>query len=376
MKTFIDIESEIYTKDEYEVSEFISLSISQSMMIRYDISLIQYVIVSQIYKMDKKKVKSVPTVTYFTSVYPALFTSRKVARRILEEVLEKDLIFKKEINNKNTFAYYLTNKGKSLASNALYTLDYEKEDYFNMLQIIDYWNSKSCLSKHRVNPYGQVQTKNIHNSVNFIKDLYSGAEWTNNKKFTPDDVKEIIDDYCLKFLPQYLPNNKKSLTKSFSSFVMNNKGYSELLNIDEKGVEQSSRTIDDLKKINIAFSMLKKSYEVLSEFGKATEEEKLLIQKSLIKMYDNWKKHKLYLDKIYSWKTNYHGRFGNFNQFLYEILHYIENNVSNAKPGYISFREGNKIMESFSKYFADKHNIYIWPTKKQEERILRMKEMD
>jgi hypothetical protein len=56
-----------------------------------------------------------------------------------------------------------------------------------------------------------------------------------------------------------------------------------------------------------------------------------------------------------------------------EMLKYLEKEVGigKCKPGYISFRQGNKLMEGFSKAFADKYNIFLWPTEKQKEQIIK-----
>ena len=363
---FVQIKNNSINKNS---SEFISLRISQSSILRYNINLTQYVIISELYKIEKKKLDTISTASYFAEVYPALFSSRKVARKILEELLANNLVVKKNKKDRrgnNTFGYYLSSKGKALAANALYILDYTKEEYFNMLQVIDHWNSHDCFSVHKVKPYGETQTKNIHNSIHYIKELL--------EDFTFKEIENIIDDYSLKFSPEYLPENKNILTKAFSTFVKNDRGPSEFYEVHANGVKKSTTTIDELEATGITATVLKKAYTVLSDTGAAKEAEKLQIQRSIIRMHGKHQKRLTdELEELYGRKKVYREYVYPFNTFLMEMLKYLEKEVGigKCKPGYISFRQGNKLMEGFSKAFADKYNIFLWPTEKQKEQIIK-----
>jgi hypothetical protein len=382
-----NLNSETEYEDNIISSEFISLRVSQSTLLNYNITLNDYMLISEIYKIEKNaQTKDIPSAKYFSSKFPAIFKSRRNIDRILLNLIEAQLLKKvphKFSSGNITSKYVLTKKGKDIAANALYILNYTKEEYIRAIQVIDYWNTKKCFSTHKIKPYGETQTKNIHDSIHMINDLISekSDDWRkefHSDPFSLNELYTIIDKYEQRFSPDYYPANKNTLPKAFSSFIMDNRGFSQFEDIIKNGNKELVRTIDELKEI-ISAPILKKAYEVLSETGKAKEEEKLEIQKSLLRTHKQWKRYRdTLLDDLYDFKKQYVARMKDFNVFMYEVLFYISGNVEKgkAKPGFISFREGNKIMEGFSKYFIDKYNIYLWPSKRQEENIRKMKKID
>lgn len=358
-----------------DIVETISITVKQSILLKHKLSIIDFFIMKEVDKIAKNSNTSAKLIS---TLYPAIFASKRTARNILENLVDRNFLEKKEdltIFNQITFSYILTKDGYAIVHEIHYKPKYSKEGYFHAIQVIDHWNSIKCLSTHTVKPYGEIQTKTIDEIISYISDLLKGeASWGKGSHiFSISEIVSIIDKFTLKFEDKYKPDDKKLLPKSLSSFFCSYKSkYSEFFSVFEHGVSQIRTTLDDLKDIGISTAVLRKSYSVLSSTGQATNVEKLEIQKNIWRTYRRYSTHiEVLLDDLYGWRKIYREKVKNFNVFIFEFLKYIEAEVGkgNAKTGFLSFNRGNKILEAFSKYFADKYNIYLFPTEKQIKNI-------
>lgn len=361
---------------ECNTSELITINVTTTTLNQYDITLSEFFIINKIYKLEKIKSEQDLSVSFFNKHYPTEFSTRRKARYAINNLVEAGFLTMWD-KKSHTLHYNTTDLGKEVCATAAYILDYSREDYFMASQVIDVWNGIPQTSNHKLNRYGVVQTKTVHNIIHYIRDITTGdVKWyevPEGFKLSLPQILSVIESYTLRHSKEYLPENKEFLPKSMAVFFLHySKNRSEFFDICFNGVKKNTKTIDLLKATTISLAVLKKAYDTLSVTGVATEAEKLDIQKNIIRTHTRWVKHREMLDDIYSWKRSYREHVMDFNIFLNEIIAYVgkECGKGRAKSGFISFRQGNKLMEGFSKSFADSYHIFLWPTDKQKEHII------
>lgn len=359
-----------------------TIKIPETDTIRYNLNINKIFILNYLFKNKKGDVNSV------YEEYSFLIPSKRVIRENLSELTEEGFCVKHNTfgsESGNNYEYSLTKKGKDIFSEV--DPKYTVEQFMIATGIISHWNSIESTTTHSVKPYDKKQTSTVRYCINFILNSFEGKYPKDIKvirdekpldsglpKLRKEDYIRMIDLFKLKLSDKYLPKNKYVLPTTFKDFLCKyGTCHSELLYLYYNGVKEDSKTIDELKTTGISGAMLKKAYEVLSETGKATQEEKLVIQRSIVRMYSNYVERRKELDVLYGNKKEYCDRVKSYNMFMYELLSYIDREigVGKAKPGFISFREGNKVMEKFSSYMATKHNIYLWPSAKKKEELMK-----
>lgn len=374
------------------MTEIININIKQEDIIRFHLNVSDCILLKFIYDKNKEKEYHISG-TYILNEIPAIFTNIKMARTSLAILKEEGLI-KKEILKPDFGPPHqmlkVTGKGRKVCEARSQAITYSSEEYLNACQVISYWNSFKQLTTHSLKPYREEQSKTVDSCITFINSLIQGnidfegikvrgSKITDNmrekadRQYSINDIKKICALHVKRFGPEYLPENKGFLLKSLNQFFVHYKTKSsDFFDIVLNGIQEFEKTIDVTKKTSISAPMLNKAYQTLSATGSATEQEKLEILKSVNHCHKNYLAHREeFLDGLYNWKKQYRERIMNFNIFIYELLIYIEKEVGkgNAKPGYISFRQGNKIMEGFSKYLVDQYSIHLWPTEKKIEQI-------
>lgn len=370
----------INNRVDIDISENLE-KVSQRFLLNNNIDYSEFSILSEIYKSKDRVV----SVNYIYRRFPVLFSSKKVVRTYMKALVDKNLLeIDRDVDlfTQTTDAYRMTSVAISLISNKDYKPKYSSEEFTKAMQVINHWNSFDTLSTHSVHPYGEVQTKTIEHSISYISDLLKNTDvsWFENpprNSFTITDINSVIDKYVLKFETKYLPEDKGSLSKSLSNFFCQYKtARSEFFNTLIYGLKENKTTADILMDIGISTTTLKKAYHVLSATGSATNKEKLEIQKSILFCHKRFLSHiEGELDVLYSWRKVYRENVATFNIFLFKFLEYIEREIGlgRAKPQYISFRRGSKVLEGYAKEIADAHSIILFPNKSQTEKILKSK---
>lgn len=365
-----------FLRTEESLSEYLP-KVKQKYLLDNNITYDQFVILTEINS------STIVSVKYILDRYPALFNSKDTVRRILKDLFDRNLLVKDtdgDLFSVSTNSYKLSASGETLITRKEYTPKYTLEEYTKAVQIIDYWNSFKEVSTHTLKPYGEVQTKTIESCIKYISQLLTKTKYTwidveVKTNFSIEEVKYYIDDHILKFSDDYLPEDKSILSKSLSNFFLNYKTkYSDFFSVIDNEPVKNQTTIDKLKEFGVKAPTLKLAYEVLSATGSATESEKLDIQKQIVWNHQKYTTQKeCVLDDLYIWKKQYRENFGEYNVFLYNLLQYIKSQfgIGKAKPQFLSFRKGSKIIEGFSKTYADKFNIFMFPTQKQKENIMK-----
>ena len=359
--------------------EFIEVKVSQYLLLNNNLTIEDYLYLNTIRNNEYCTGKEI------YEKYPALSSSERSLKRVLDVLVEEKFITRKpDKKEMNSFRYTLAPRGLGVLGLSGYTPRYSLEQYENAVEVIKHWNSFKELTTHAVKPYGEQQSKTVNNIITYVDDLLYRTEykWTNENNFpevtfSVDEIKKYVSKYVLKFSPDYAPTDKKNLPKSLSIFFSHYKTHhSEFFKVCYDGVSKIVTTLDELKEIGIKVPVLRKAYQVLSATGSATEAEKLEVQKNILWSYKKYKTQRdAVLDDLYSWKNVYQKKFMIYNVFLYDLLQYIDREIGkgNAKAGFISFNRGNKVFEGFSKWYIDQYNIYLLPSRKKREEILKSK---
>jgi len=368
----------IYSTEKDNTSEFITIKINQEILLKNKIGILEFILLKEI---DKTKEHS--SATFLYERFPALFNNRRNVRSTLEKLLTDGFLSKvedKDLFSQNTYSYLLTKKGIMVVNDKEYKPKYTHDQYFRATQIIHHWNSFKQTSTHAIKPYGEIQTKTISQILSYIDDLLTGnkAEWKDTAtKFTLSEIESIIEQYMFKFDPAYKPETKSGLPKSLSNFFTSYKGgHSEYFNVYKHGVLKVRTTMDDIKDLNISATVLRRAYKILSVTGEATANEKLEIQKNILRTHKKYRiQREVLLDELYSWRKIYREKITNFNTFIFEFLTFIEatTTAGSRKSGFLSFNKSNKIFEAFNKDLITKHNIHLFPTTKEILRIQKSK---
>jgi hypothetical protein len=363
--------------------EFIKINVKQEILIRHNVNVLEYYLLKEIERISKTDNNT--SAKFINQCYPSVFATKRITRTLLDKLKDDgylDKIEDRDLISQHTFSYTLTKSGYNVINDIVYKPKYSIEDYIKAMQVFSAWNDIKECSTHGIKQYGEIQSKTVATAMKYIIDLLHGGKlkWMGDEdigKFSIAEIVSVVEEYAIKFQKEYIPEDKKVLPTALPSFFCHYKtGNSEFLHVCVNGVKKRETTMDLLKDTGITPSLLKKAYSVLSATGSATEAEKLDIQKNIIRTFKKWAtQREVLLDDLYSWKKIYREKIMDFNMFLYEYLPYITAQVGegNAKTGYLSFNQRNKILESYSAHLATKYNIFIFPTAKQIEQILNSK---
>ena len=261
--------------------------------------------------------------------------------------------------------------------NSKKTFALSKSEYELVKPIIEYWNSKENLTKHKF-PDGPEKecSQTVYRTAKMVEKIISGefylklgipADLKNiaiNRDF---DVKMIIDTIELlnvAYRDDMKPTNKNYLPKDIKTFLYNPRTtFSYFLKLQKDGLQEIKKSVDDKLREAVPDDVLK-LYEPLFKDENA-QTKRMVLRKlpELIKFYDTIDKD---LEVLFS-DRDWNGKFGNAVRFCKQHVSYLKEyyrNNEHLTAGHLNTH--GKVWEAFLAWNKDKNAIWFDPNNNQK----------
>lgn len=309
--------------------------------------------------------------------YEKAFGSKRTVQRRLDSLEDKNLVKKiSETTLYSSYVYYKVMINDITTSNIV-TPSFSEDIHTRLTNIIEKWNSIPSCSSHKINPYGEQQTKTINLIAERLNSLSQGSKvsWSNTPdveyRITDEDICTVIDEYAEMITKGLVP--KPQIVKGFHNFLRNyDNTFSKFFDIYDNGPKESNVMDKFNKEHDITSVLLKKAYRIF--FGKEnpSEVEKYEVQSQIRQLYMTWEARSAVLNNVYDGYKPYSTNYCKFHIFLNSYLTFFNENKIKAKVGYMTMGAENSIYDKFRAYYKDKTLIMLKPNLTEINRIRRM----